>query len=161
MAQLTQPPGILGGLQPPSLGTGECVTNASKEQHRKDNKVWRQKNQAEQPATNYWSHYQGQFAIPTPKQAPSKWRNGMCPSGLALHHPVAELLIKYATEGYPTDTGKPWSTSQMAKAVEQGPHQSALEPEAMEYFEKEVMEKVAQGQARVVLWDDIKDAPPP
>jgi len=49
----------------------------------------------------------------------------------------------------------------MMKAVERGPHQSAHDPKAMAYFEKEVMERVAQGQARIVLWDDIKDAPPP
>lgn len=161
MAPLTLSPDKLGGLETPRLATGAGVTGSSKEQHRKENKILRQQKQAEQPATNYWSQYQGQFAIPTPKQAPSTWRNNMCPSGLALHHPAAELLLKYATEGCPTDTGEPWSIDQMTKAVERGPHQSALDPEAMEYFEKEVMEKVAQGQARVVLWDDIKDAPPP
>ena len=85
----------------------------------------------------------------------------MCPSGLALHHPAAERLLQYATQGCPTDTGQPWTLEQMEKAVMRGPHQSALDPEAMAYFEKEVMEKVEQGQAKVVLWDDIKNNPPP
>ena len=49
----------------------------------------------------------------------------------------------------------------MTMAVERGPHQSALDPEAMKYFEKEVLDKVAQGQARLVNWDDIKHDPPP
>ena len=150
-----------GGLEPPRLSTGQAVTGANKEKHRLENKRARKKKQAEQEPVNYWSQYQGNFCIPTPKQAPSKWRNQMCPSGLALHHPAAEKLLQYATEGCPTDTGEDWTQEQMTKAVLRGPHESAKDPEARVYFEKEVMEKAAQGQARVVLWDDIKDNPPP
>ncbi len=48
----------------------------------------------------------------------------------------------------------------MQAAITQGPHKSALEPAVIEHFRIEIKEKVNKGQARVVLWDDIKDAPP-
>ena len=41
-------------------------------------------------------------------------------------------------------------------AIDRGPHRSALELEALRHFNDEVQEKVAKGQAQVVLWDDIK-----
>jgi len=49
----------------------------------------------------------------------------------------------------------------MEQAIAQGPHVSALNPEAMAQLAAEVAEKEKKGQARVVLWDDIKDNPPP
>ncbi len=85
----------------------------------------------------------------------------MCPAGLALHHPAAELLTSYATLGCPTETGKPWTVEQMQAAITRGPHISALVPEAVAQLQEEVREKVANGQARVVLWDEIKGNPPP
>ena len=47
------------------------------------------------------------------------------------------------------------------EAVERGPHQSALTPEALAHFAEEARVKVEKGQARLVMWDDIKDDPPP
>ncbi len=44
--------------------------------------------------------------------------------------------------------------------IERGPHKSALEPNALTHFAEEVADKVAKGQARVVLWDDIKQHHP-
>ena len=44
--------------------------------------------------------------------------------------------------------------------IEVGPHVSALDPEAMEQLQSEVMEKEALGQAKVVMWEDIKKDPP-
>jgi hypothetical protein len=41
-----------------------------------------------------------------------------------------------------------------------GPHQSALSPEALAHFAEEANEKVRTKEARIVLWDDIKDNPP-
>ena len=41
-------------------------------------------------------------------------------------------------------------------AIEVGPHISALDPEAMDQLQSEVKEKEVLGQAKVVLWDDIK-----
>ena len=150
-----------GGLIPPTLDSGREVTGANKEKHRLENKRKRQAKQAQQEPVNYWEKYRGHFSMPTPAKAPDKWRGNMCPSGLALHHEAAGLLLKYATEGCPTDTGKQWTVEQMTMAVERGPHQSATDPEAMEYFQQEVMEKVKQGQVTLVNWDDIKSNPPP
>ncbi len=45
-------------------------------------------------------------------------------------------------------------------AVERGPHQSSLTPKALVNFAEESIEKVKAGQAKLVLWDDIKGNPP-
>lgn len=58
-------------------------------------------------------------------------------------------------------TGRPWTRDEMEAAIARGPHKSALLPEAMLHFAAEVTEKVAAGQARTVLWEDIKQDPPP
>jgi hypothetical protein len=84
----------------------------------------------------------------------------MCPNGRALHHPTAELLKDWATFGCPTKTGKPWSKSKICKAIEWGPHCSALSPDAIAHFAAEADKKVQTNQARLVLWDTIKDNPP-
>jgi len=85
----------------------------------------------------------------------------MCPTGLALHHPVAGQLLHYATEGCPANTGRDWTREEMEAAIRRGPHVSARELDAMTQLAREIQEKVAAGQARIVLWDDIKAAPPP
>jgi hypothetical protein len=46
----------------------------------------------------------------------------MCPKNLALDHPAAPELLKYATGGCPCNTGKPWSKEMISEAVERGPH---------------------------------------
>ena len=84
----------------------------------------------------------------------------MCPSGRALAHPAAGLLNEWATLGCPTHTGKPWTKDEMWEAVARGPHQSAMSPEALAHFAEEATKKVRTKQARIVLWDDIKDNPP-
>ena len=85
----------------------------------------------------------------------------MCPRNLALHHPAADLLLDYATNGCPTLTGSPWTIAQMQTAIDRGPHVSALVPEAMAQLDLEVRDKVANGQARIVAWDTISRCPPP
>ena len=85
----------------------------------------------------------------------------MCPRGLALHHPAAQDLLQYAMSGCPTCTGKPWTHDQMQAAIERGPHVSALVPDAMAQLDKEVLEKVNNGQAKIVKWKDIAHNPPP
>ena len=79
----------------------------------------------------------------------------MCPTRLASYHPVAEEILKYALGGFPTNTGKPWTLEDMEAAIEQGLHVSELVPTAMEQLESRIESKVIQGQAKVVLWDDI------
>jgi hypothetical protein len=49
----------------------------------------------------------------------------------------------------------------MTAAIRQGPHVSALVPDAMTQLDDEVREKVEAGQARLVKWADIKHNPPP
>jgi hypothetical protein len=63
--------------------------------------------------------------------------------------------------GCPTKTGRPWSKEEMWEAVARGPHQSSQSPEALAHFATESAKKVRVGQAKLVLWDDIKDNPPP
>ena len=83
-------------------------------------------------------------------------RGEMCPSGLALFHPAADLLKEWATYGCPTKTGTPWTQEQMQAAVDRGPHRSALTDGAIAHFRAEVDEKVKSGQAKLVAWDSIK-----
>lgn len=48
----------------------------------------------------------------------------------------------------------------MQAAIDRGPHISALAPDAATQLKNEVKEKVAQQQARLVHWNDIKHDPP-
>ncbi len=73
-----------------------------------------------------------------------------------MQHNAAQLLRDWENFGCPTWTGRDWNLSKIQAASDRGPHQSALEPEAIPHFEVEVRDKVAKGQARVVLWDSIK-----
>jgi hypothetical protein len=61
----------------------------------------------------------------------------------------------------PTKTGAPWKKEEIWEAVARGPHASAMSAETLEHFRLEAEEKVKCGQAIIVLWDDIKDIPPP
>ena len=86
----------------------------------------------------------------------------MYPQGLALHHPAAATLLRYATKGCPVETGKHWSLEELEAAILKGPHKSALVPAAIEQLQAEVAEKVAKGHARVVDWEQLKaDGVPP
>jgi hypothetical protein len=86
----------------------------------------------------------------------------MCPAGIATAHPAGAVLTEWAHMGCPTKTGNPWTKAEMWEAVERGPHQSSLSPKAIAHFAEESAEKVRAGhQAKLTLWDDIKDNPPP
>ncbi len=149
------------GLEPPTLDTtGGHVTGADTPQHRIENKRRRRASLATQMPKTQWTTYKGEFELP-PRIPPLKEHRGeMCPSGLALHHPAADLLKEWATYGCPTKTGRPWTISQLQEAVDRGPHRSALSDEAINHFQAEVAEKVKMGQAKLVAWDSIKEAPP-
>lgn len=84
----------------------------------------------------------------------------MCPRNLALHHPVADKLLQFATGGCPCITGKPWTKEEAWAEVERGPHVSALEEDAIAQLEGEIAGKVTEKQCKVVLWDDIKHNTP-
>ena len=80
----------------------------------------------------------------------------MCPRGLALHHPAAGALLKYATGGCPVNSGQNWTEEMIETAVKRGPHVSALVPEAMEQLLSETLEKEKKGQCRIVEYEDLK-----
>jgi hypothetical protein len=149
------------GLDPPRLESGARVSGINKRQLRRENKAKRRQRQLEQVEDTYWEIYRGEFVMPEAKQEQKEWRNMMCPKGLALHHPAAAKLLEYATGGCPANTGKEWTKAQMWAAVERGPHVSALKPDAIKQLKTEIADKVKVGQCKVVLWDDIKENPPP
>ena len=47
----------------------------------------------------------------------------------------------------------------MWEAIARRPHHSALSPEVIAHFREEAAAKVRTNQARLMLWDDIKDNP--
>jgi hypothetical protein len=149
------------GLDPPTVSSGERVSGINKRQLRHENKCRRIEKQEQQAETSYWSTHHGQFSIPTPKKALKQWVGEMCPRNLALHHPAAAKLLQYATGGCPANTGRPWTRDEMQAAIDRGPHISAMDPDAIKQLATEVAEKVKKGQAKLVLWDDIKNDPPP
>jgi hypothetical protein len=116
--------------------------------------------QEEAAETSFWATHAGEFEVPAKKKVLEEWRNMMCPTNLALDHPAAEELLKYATGGCPTNTGQPWTKEMITAAVERGPHVSALEPAAIQQLKAEIEDKVRVGQCKVVLWDEIKENPP-
>ena len=85
----------------------------------------------------------------------------MCLAGTGLKHPAAKTLLEYATKGYPSKTGPNWTMEQLEAAVARGPHESALVPDARYQHLKEVEEKVAKGQAKIVSWEHLKEHLPP
>jgi hypothetical protein len=150
------------GLCPPQLIlTNEPVTGQEKVTLRRENKTRRLMSQVQQVHTTYWVEARGQFYLPDDLPTPVPHRNRMCPSGLARNHPAGDLLESWAKFGCPTMTGKPWTKQEMEEAVQRGPHVSATTPEAFEHFAQEITEKIMLGQAKLMLWDDIKDNPPP
>ena len=129
---------------------------------RRENKRLRKVKQlGQQLEPDWWTTHNGLFSLPPRVPRPTTYRNNMCPANLAMYRPAANLLLEYATKGCPTKTGAPWSRQLMQAAIDKGPHASALIPEAIEQLRREIAEKVASGQARVVRWDDIKHDPPP
>ena len=140
---------------------GTSVTGALKHHLKKQNKRQKIERQLNQERGSYWTTHHGTSGAAYKDPAPAPTHRGqMCPAGLALDHPAADLLMEYATVGCPTKTGKNWTMADLEDAIEVGPHVSALDPEAMAQLQAEVYEKEALGQAKVVLWEDIKTNPP-
>jgi hypothetical protein len=151
------------GLAPPTLeDTNKEVTGDDRKRIRKQNKRRKQRLKAEQAPHSQWTVHTG--AVPhNSTQLPrtrEPYRNSMCPTGRALGHPAADTLRDWATFGCPMRTGRNWTKNDIWEAVERGPHQSAMSPEAIEHFATEIQEKIRTKQARLVAWDDIKDNPP-
>ena len=87
---------------------------------------------------------------------PVKIRGLMCPRLRALEHPAASLLKEYASQGCPVDVGRDWTLEELVAAVEKGPHQSALEPDAIKQIQIEAREKENQGFAKIYAWEWLK-----
>ena len=84
----------------------------------------------------------------------------MCPTGPALNHPAAPVLLKYATDGCPVDCGADWSLEKLDEAVAYAAHPSAEAPEATKALHEEVMEKVTDGYVDLIPWDVLRKNPP-
>jgi hypothetical protein len=84
----------------------------------------------------------------------------MAPSGPALEHPAAPLLLELATVGCTAAIDGNWTLEMLEAAMERGAHPSALIPEAATQLREETLEKVAQGYARLVSWASLKNNPP-
>ncbi len=128
--------------------------------HRIENKRRQKALLATQSPSTQWTRYKGEFELPPLlAKLESNWGK-MCPAGLALHHPAAELLKEWASYGCQTRTGRPWAPAEMQEVVDRGPHRSTMSANAIAHFEVEVAEKVKSGQAKLVAWESIKDNPP-
>ena len=147
------------GLQQPRLNKSNApVTGKTKKRLRREARTRRHLEQAAQPLQQtQWITHNGSFVIPTPSRRAQKLTSKMCPSGLALDHPAGKRLEDWAKFGCPTKTGTPWSHYEIEEAIAHGPHKSARSAEAIAHFQAEIAEKTKLGQARTVLWDDIKN----
>ena len=98
------------GLEAPALNNGMQVTGKTKSALRRENKQRRKINQLEQShKPDWWTLHDGLFSLPAPLTPLNSFRNQMCPTNLALHHPAASILLEYATQGCPVNTGQPWT----------------------------------------------------
>ena len=85
----------------------------------------------------------------------------MQPRTHSIHHPAAPLLQQYCDKGCPVDCGPDWSSDQIIQMLQRGPHRSATSNQAINQLISETEEKITQGYARVVKWQDIKNNIPP
>jgi hypothetical protein len=151
-------------LHPPIIeATGEIATGATKSQLRKQNKLHRQETLLKQPVSSQWQQHQGSTFLDKDnwdQRTKKLAEREMAPQGLALKHKAAAILRDWEQFGCPTATGRDCTTKAIQAVINRGPHKSALEPDAIKHFAAEVADKVAKGQAHVVLWDEIKDNHP-
>ena len=150
-------PGLGIQLRRPVLPSGESVTGANKRQWKKVTKRRRRDLQMEQRVESYWTAHDASFTDQLRRKSPSNYRGGMCPSNLALHHPAADLLKQYATEGCPVDTGRHWTKQEIVAAIERGNH--PMEPSAMQQFHDEALAKQERGLVEIIDWEALKALP--
>ena len=92
------------GLNQPRLqSSNSVVLGEAKKQMRRENKQRRQALRAEQTLVSPWTQHKGlgDTITPTDHKACPPHRNFMCPNGLALQHPAAELLKEWPQSGAP------------------------------------------------------------
>jgi hypothetical protein len=89
------------------------------------------------------------------------YRGLMAPSGPALHHLAAPLLLELTTLGCTSEMGDTWTQELIEAAIKKGAQPSAIDPEAAKQLRNETLEKVKEGYAHLVYWDNIKNNLPP
>ena len=141
-------PGLGIQLTRPVLPSGESVTGANKRQWKKVTKRRRRDLQMKQRVESCWTSHDASFTDEISRKSPCDYRGGMCPSNLALHHPAADLLQQYSTEGCPVDTGRHWTREEIVAAIERGNH--PMEPSAMQQFHDEALAKQERGLVEII-----------
>jgi len=84
----------------------------------------------------------------------------MMPSGPALDHPFAPALTQLATEGCPSGLTDSFPLHALEAAIERGAHPSARTPEAAKALLEETNDKIAQGFARLIPWEELRQCLP-
>ena len=79
----------------------------------------------------------------------------MFPCNDVLQHPAAATLLKWAIEGCLVDCGEPWSKDAIQAAIYKAAHPSALSKDAAIACRNKALERVKDGCARLIKWDDI------
>ena len=147
-------------LRPPIIeATGKLATGATTPMLRKQNKIHRNKKLSEQPVASQWQLHTGATLIPQEhwdQRTKTSALQEMALQGLALKHEAANILCKWEHFGCPMAAGWDWALAEIQAAIDRCPHKSAHELDAIAHFAQEVTDKVTKGQARVVLWEDIK-----
>jgi hypothetical protein len=80
----------------------------------------------------------------------------MYPSGPAVSHPAAPMLLEFAHTGCAAETGLDWHIDLLDEAVRRGAHPSAKEGLAADALYQETMDKVKQGFARIIPWKELR-----
>jgi hypothetical protein len=98
----------VGLNQPRLLTTDSVVLGEDKTQMRQESKQRQQALRAKQPLVTPWTQYQRRMepSNPIDHAACPPHHKSMCPTGLALQHPAADLLKAWATLGCPTSHGQ-------------------------------------------------------
>jgi hypothetical protein len=152
---------IINVLSPPIIvATGNITTGATTDKLHKQNRQYRDEALVQQSVVSQWSIHRGDTIL-----AEDHWvrcintaeHSKMALQGLALKHEAADILKDWAQFGCPTNMGRDWTLAEIQSAINQGPHKSALEPDALAHFAAGVWDKVKKGQARVVRWDNKKE----
>jgi len=99
-----------------------------------------------------------ELIMETKSKYKSVFHGCMRPDLCISHHLAYATLFCYATKGCPVNCGEPWLHEHLEAVIQCGQHISAKSPEAVACLCQEAFEKVEQGEAEIIRWDDIKDA---
>ena len=123
----------------PEASTGDPKNWLEKEKQRLGKPSWQQRKHANAPM----------------ETSKGKVKRLMSPSACVNFHPFTETLKEWE-EGVPVDCGENWTREMIDAAIQQGPHRSALTPEAIALIKEDVAYQVQAGYAQVVEWESLK-----